>query len=526
MLRRPVVLAISGAAALLLGAFMFVVSLRADELNLGGPPGLGFKQVFGIALGVTLAAAGAAGVVVALRDRPLRRSLATRLGPSVLIPFVALFAVYWAVFKVMLPPPTGDEPHYMLEAYSLAYDRDRDLRNDYGDPFRYGQPFGTVVPDVHFKPGTPYSVHHVGLPALLSVAVLFRHHAGTFRVELVLLAALTAVMLLVVMRRLPFGAPSWLVYAVWGSIVLVLPFLAYTGQAYPELPGALLALVAVRALLEPRPGMVFLGIGATAAALLPWLQVRFTLIAVALAVSLAIRAWSTYGRPGPVLGVLLPLAGSHLAMALAFERWYGSPALDSQYVAGTNLDLEWAYRHSVGGLLSPEYGWFPFAPLHLLALTAAVFLCFRFGWWAIGATAVALGYLALVGSSVGIHTGYAFPARLQLVIVPFAGVALLGLLALVPWTRLLAAVLAIPTLALAVDGLRHPLDLYPGRNNELSVPSLPLAERLAFLWPHFADEPFGYPHWPHTLALILVPVALGVALGLGYRTQIAGTSSP
>ena len=48
-----------------------------------------------------------------------------------LAPFVLAFAAYSAAFVVMRPVPTGDEPHYLMAAQSIAYDGDLDLRNDY-----------------------------------------------------------------------------------------------------------------------------------------------------------------------------------------------------------------------------------------------------------------------------------------------------------------------------------------------------------------------------------------------------------
>ena len=53
-----------------------------------------------------------------------------------LIPFAVAFAVYLFVFLEIRPGATGDEPHYLITAESIAYDLDVDLRNDYASAER------------------------------------------------------------------------------------------------------------------------------------------------------------------------------------------------------------------------------------------------------------------------------------------------------------------------------------------------------------------------------------------------------
>ncbi|HVN76412.1 MAG TPA: hypothetical protein VMT19_08855 [Thermoanaerobaculaceae bacterium] len=40
------------------GVLIFIVSAAADQLGIGGAPGLGWKQISGIVLGVVIAGAG------------------------------------------------------------------------------------------------------------------------------------------------------------------------------------------------------------------------------------------------------------------------------------------------------------------------------------------------------------------------------------------------------------------------------------------------------------------------------------
>ncbi len=49
---------ITAGVLLTLGVLLFLVSAVADRLGLGAAPGVGWKQILGITVGVVLAAAG------------------------------------------------------------------------------------------------------------------------------------------------------------------------------------------------------------------------------------------------------------------------------------------------------------------------------------------------------------------------------------------------------------------------------------------------------------------------------------
>jgi hypothetical protein len=523
--RRPFLELAVGVAAILAGGLLVAVSRRADDLGIGGPPGIGWKQVVGIVLGFLVATGGLVLAARALRDGRVRRALRPLVQPATVVPFILALAVYLGAFVAMDPPPTGDQPHYMIEAYSLAYDRDRDLRNDYADAYRFGPLFGPFVADAHYAPGTgkPTSVHNVGLPALLVPAVLVSHDPKAMRVELILFAALAAALLLGVLRRLRprLGAPMWLVYVVWACVVFSLPWVTHSAQAYPEIPAILLGIAVVRVLVEDRPSPGLLVAGGVAVALLPWFHVRLGIPALAMVAALAWRAWRSERRPRAPTLVVLPLVVSCAALAAGFERWYGSPLPNAQYRGSSlGLDVEWGWRYSIGGLLSAEYGWLPFAPLHLLAVAGAVYLVARFRWWAAASVAVGAVYLLLVGSAEGVTSGFAYPGRLQFVLVPFAAVPLLALLVAAPVLRAVAAVLAVVSFALTIQALRYPDELLP--REDPNTPELPLADGLAFLWPDFVDGTAeGYPDWPHATAWLLWLLVLGAVV-----VWVSGRAAP
>lgn len=47
-----------GVALLVVGVLLFLISAAADPLGIGGSPGIGFKQIAGMVVGVVLAAIG------------------------------------------------------------------------------------------------------------------------------------------------------------------------------------------------------------------------------------------------------------------------------------------------------------------------------------------------------------------------------------------------------------------------------------------------------------------------------------
>ena len=228
-----------GAVAVVAGALLVAVGRQADVLGFGGTPGMAWKQTGAVVAGALAVAAGVASIAFGLGKQGRRAVFRWVAQPSRLVPFLLAATVYLGAFFAMNPPPTGDQPHYMIEAYSLTYDRDRDLSNDYFDPYRFGPMFGPFVAEGHAhaftdeqrESGTATCVHNVGLPALLVPAVLVTHDVRAMRVELILLAAIAAYLLLGIMRRLPIGR-GWILYAVWGLVVFSLPFVAYSAQVW------------------------------------------------------------------------------------------------------------------------------------------------------------------------------------------------------------------------------------------------------------------------------------------------------
>jgi hypothetical protein len=434
----------------------------------------------------------------AARIRRARERLSMWTVVAALVPFALAFAVYLLVYLEMRPGTSGDEPHYLMASESIAYDFDVDLTNDYASRERTLRvvnifplgPHGAV----YTESGELRPYHSVGLSALLAPAVAIGGLTGA-RLAMVLIAALLADQLYRLLRDL--GLRRRYRILAWVAAIFCMPVLAFSSQIYPELPGALLLVVAVRIMIAGAPSPLALVFGSTAAAALVWLHVRYLSLSIGVLLGLAIAAcydrrkvaegrrdrglfesvraagaavvrfaavatkrWRTVALP-----LLAPYAIGLALHAAAFERWYGTPdpqapyrAFGSQTIGSGGWDF-W-YEFALRDLLNPIAGWIPFAPVHWLGFAALGCLVVRFGWPAVAGIAMAAGYELLV-ASVGPTVGWGFPGRFTMIVVPFIAIPIA-----VAIQRLRAArVVFVPLLAVsfvfAVAAVRDFLLLYP-----------------------------------------------------------------
>src|SRR5215210_7129661 len=237
------------------------------------------------------------------RVRGFRRRLTVSRVAEGLAPFAFALLVYLVVFAVMKPSTTGDEPHYLLVAESIAFDGDVDLRNDYAskertlrvvnvwplDPIYHAADYGKSG---HLRP-----LHGVGLSALLAPGVALGGLTGA-RLMMVLIAALLAHQLYRLLAELGFRRPYRI--GAWLATAFCLPILAFSSQVYPELPGALIVLVVLRLMIRGASSPWVLGLASAASAALVWLHVRYFPISVALLLGLAYVATSIEPPAAPV----------------------------------------------------------------------------------------------------------------------------------------------------------------------------------------------------------------------------------
>jgi hypothetical protein len=424
------------------------------------------------------------------------------------LPFLLALVVSTAVLRTMrTATPTGDEPHYLLYAAAIAHGT-FDLRGVYAHDVPRFFPAPTLAPHayVYRTDGALRGQHPPGLPLLLAPVVRLGAGAHTVRLVMIVLAALLGQELFGLLReQLPRArAARW---AAWGAVMLLLPLLVYSGQIYPDEPAALVLVAVTRRLLRPRLNGWATAIVAGGPALLPWLHPRY------LPFALGLCLWAS--RRGLRLQAPFALAASLVGLGGCFWYWYGSPDPRQAYAptGGQHWSVMAVYQHSVGLLLSPDFGWLPWAPAQLVGVAGLGLLIRRYGRGVLAALLVVGLYLLTLGTA-NATIGFSYPGRYAVPFVPLVALPLALALARHRVLWLAFVPLALLSLVLTARGVRRWFDLYAtGQPTRI-----PIARTLAPLWPR-TDLPDGraYPHWPLTIAwlLALVVVALLTAWGTG-----------
>jgi hypothetical protein len=287
--------------------------------------------------------------------------------------------------------------------------------------------------------------------------------------------------------RRPFRIGAWV------AVVGCSPILVFSSQIYPELPGALLLVVALRVMVSRAPPAA-LALGSTAAAGLVWLHVRYfplsigAIFGLGLAacaarrgslggprnqgaldriraigsalVACAVKDWRTATLP-----IVVPYVLVLGALAAAFQHWYGTPNPTAPYRAFSTTsagDAGWSfpYDYVLPDILSPVYGWIPFVPVHWLGLAALGCLVVRFGWPAAGCLAVAVGYEFILASAAP-NIGWGLPARYLVVVMPLIAVPIAVVLQYVRLARLAFVPLLAASLLFALGAAHDYQGLYP-----------------------------------------------------------------
>jgi hypothetical protein len=417
-----------------------------------------------------------------------------------LAPFALAFAVYLGAFLHIRPESTGDEPHYLLAAESVAYDGDIDLRNDYASrsrtlrvvnifPLSYNIQAARFGRSPQLRP-----VHPIGISILLAPAVALGGLTGA-RVAMVLIAALLADQLFRLLRDLGLRQPYRT--AAWLAAMFCLPVLAFSDQIYPELPGALLVVACLRIMVVGATSPAFLALGSAAAGALVWLHVRYGALSLAAIAGLAIAAcaarWDPtdppqggrvvrrartvgattvgYFRTGirnwrtVALPVLLPYAAVLGLLAVTFKHMYGSPNPLTPYHAYSSANVGSAgwrslYDFTLTILFNPVSGWIPYAPVHWLGFAALGCLVFCFGWRAAAFVGAALAYLLLV-SSGNPGFGWGLPARYPMIVIPLVAIPIAHLIQHVRISRFVFVPLMALSIVFAFAGMKDFAGLYP-----------------------------------------------------------------
>ena len=322
--------------------------------------------------------------VAALADRRRGRALVA-----------IVFAVVWGLITHGTFAGSGDEPHYLMIAHSLAYDADLDLTNDYRDATLIGG--GTLEHGTHavLHDGRLRPVHDVGMPlvfapmvrlaysaaeglgavlpsrlldaARINTALLLRHQVSLM---MALVAGVLARELYLLLRGVG-GQPR---HAFLWALLFALspPILSHAFLFFTEIPAALIALIVFRRLhdnaVQTLPQAALLG----ALTGFLWLvHVRNAGLVIGL---VALAAWLVAQRAIPITRfAVLSVAACVMAVvkgAITYHL-FGHP-LRTPHVfmgsAGTFSETAHeVFARSTGLLFDREYGLLAYAPIYLLA---------------------------------------------------------------------------------------------------------------------------------------------------------------
>jgi hypothetical protein len=321
---------------------------------------------------------------------------------------------------------TGDEPHYYTITTSLIKDGDLDILNNYRDkdylpyyPWHLGDPRDPDDMHALYSPrGNLYSKHSLGLPLLILPAMWLG--GFTWAIGLLMcVSALLAVNLWLLMRDLT--GSGGVATAAWFLTSTTSPLLFYADQAYPEVPGALLVTIALRALLGSPPLRgVATRVGA-AVGLLPWLHLRY--IPIATVIALWGLVWWWRERPGRFTTLIgVGLIGSS-GLALLGIDWYqfgGIPAVNDY----GSITLKNLPAGILGLLLDRQYGLIAYGPPYLLAIYGLIALPATVGWWRAGpALTIVATYYLFVASFSFWFGAFSPPSRMLVPVMPIFVVA-------------------------------------------------------------------------------------------------------
>ncbi len=290
---------------------------------------------------------------------------------------VVYLGVGWRLSSVV---PGGDEPHYLIITQSLLQDGDLRIENNHrqGDYLSY---FAGVLRPDYLRRGLDreiYSIHLPGVSALVAPAFALGGHAAV-KVWLALLAALAAgaVWRTAYVATGQAGA-AWFA---WAGVALTAPFLFLSFTVYPDGPGGVVVAAVLVVLVTlhreaSRPWWTW-ALAGTAAASLPWLHPRFSVVAAALGVVFVLRAWSRADR----WRALAAFASAPVVSALAwfgyYQVIYGSPNPSVAYGHYTQMSLANVGRGLTGLLVDQQFGLVAAAPVYAAVCAGVVVMARR-----------------------------------------------------------------------------------------------------------------------------------------------------
>lgn len=351
--------------------------------------------------------------------------------------------IFYVVLTLMVSsrqmPPTGDEPHYLMAAHSLAIDHDLSLRENYinGD-------YRLFYPGALAKRTTLSPDHDRELPAFSPGLSLFltpfywvacKFFPGALvpflRVIICTVAALGIWQLMLLYLRYRPDASST-VFAVLPVFALTSPLITYCSLFYPEILAFSLLTLAVRCLDETSERPLLSGVGLSILSpVLIWLHPKYLALSFFLLLLTTVYYYRIREKAARFwwlipLAQIAGIAGFFLFLHAEYGSWspnriYGGAQKETSLV---DLLLRegpgrlWVMaRMIIGYWIDQRFGVIAYAPAYLAFFPAAVWSMRRYGSRMFPAFGLFGVHFLLIswGAQMG---GYAPPSRHFVVLIP------------------------------------------------------------------------------------------------------------
>jgi hypothetical protein len=339
-----------------------------------------------------------------------------RWAGAAFLPVIALVYGLAAARVQVQVGPEGDEPHYLMVADSLIRDHDLSLERDYAEGrYRDFHP-APLAPHyrVRGRGGAIYSLHALGLSLLVLPAYAAASYVGASY-----FMALLAVWLAYEIRAL---LRAWIGADADGAawiVALSPPLVHYAGLIFTEIPAALILTLALRhgrAAVSARTAFL----AGAAVAFLPWLNVRYAILAAAL------LAFALAARPIAKVAVawVAPSVLSAVALAVFHFHLYGFFDPRRVYGRRPELSLSGLPTGLPGLLFDQEFGLLVYAPVFVLAVPGLVALWRHSRRLAVIVLVLVLSVVSVAGAWPMWRGGFNPPARFLVPVVPALALAL------------------------------------------------------------------------------------------------------
>ncbi|HEX7798282.1 MAG TPA: hypothetical protein VF456_28155 [Vicinamibacterales bacterium] len=344
-----------------------------------------------------------------------------------LVAALLTLALYGAS-AVWLSPvlPDGDEPHYLILAQSLIKDGDLRIENNHrrGDYLEYS--LNAAAPDYLRRGvnGEIYSIHAPGLAVLIAPAMWAFGYPGVVAFLGIVAAISTALVWYVAYLATENAVAAWFG---WACCALTTPFFFQATEVFPDGIAATCLLIgtlcfwdglkahplqnlkpaATDAKVDGLKTKVIDVVAGASLGILPWLQTRLAVLAIAAAICVALRVRD---RRRLLAFATVPLISAALWFGF-FIVVYGTPNPTAPYGPYTQTSPANLIRGFPGLLFDQQFGLIPNAPVYGFVLAGVLVAALKRQRWAWETLALIVPYMAAVGSYQMWWGGTSVPAR-------------------------------------------------------------------------------------------------------------------